>query len=49
MTSDRGGDALVVIPAYNEERSVGPVVAAVRALGYPALVVDDGSLDRTSD
>ena len=40
---------LVVIPAFNEERSVGGVVAAVTALGYPALVVDDGSLDRTSD
>jgi glycosyltransferase involved in cell wall biosynthesis len=49
LGSDRTGDVLVVIPAYNEERSVGPVVSAVRALGYPALVVDDGSLDRTAD
>lgn len=45
----RGGDVLVVIPAFNEERSVGAVVAAARELGYPALVVDDGSYDRTSD
>jgi glycosyltransferase involved in cell wall biosynthesis len=42
-------DVLVVIPAFNEEQSVGSVVASVRALGYPALVVDDGSHDRTSD
>jgi len=40
---------LVVIPAFNEEGSVAGVVTAVRALGYDALVVDDGSLDRTSE
>jgi len=39
--------SLVVIPAFNEERSVGSVVEDVRALGYPACVVDDGSEDRT--
>ena len=39
--------SLVVIPAFNEERSVGSVVEGVRALGYPACVVDDGSEDRT--
>jgi glycosyltransferase involved in cell wall biosynthesis len=49
LGGERAGDVLVVIPAYNEERSVASVVSAVRALGYPALVVDDGSLDRTSD
>jgi glycosyltransferase involved in cell wall biosynthesis len=40
---------LVVIPAWNEERTVGPVVEEVRALGFPALVVDDGSVDRTAE
>lgn len=49
VAGDRPADVLVVIPAFNEEKSVGGVVAAVRAKGYPALVVDDGSLDRTSD
>jgi glycosyltransferase involved in cell wall biosynthesis len=43
------GDVLVVIPAFNEEASVGRVATAVCELGYPALVVDDGSLDRTAD
>ncbi|MDP9334165.1 MAG: glycosyltransferase family 2 protein [Actinomycetota bacterium] len=45
----RAGEVLVVIPAFNEERSVGRVVARVRALGYPALVADDGSIDRTAE
>jgi glycosyltransferase involved in cell wall biosynthesis len=49
LARTRTGDVLVVIPAFNEERSVGPVVTSVRALGYPALVVDDGSVDRTAD
>jgi glycosyltransferase involved in cell wall biosynthesis len=44
-----GHDVLVVIPAWNEEASVGTVVTAVLARGYPALVVDDGSLDRTAE
>jgi glycosyltransferase involved in cell wall biosynthesis len=49
LARERRGDVLVVIPAFNEEQSVGRVVTAVRDLGYPALVVDDGSLDRTTD
>ncbi|HEY3723333.1 MAG TPA: glycosyltransferase family 2 protein [Acidimicrobiia bacterium] len=44
-----GHDVLVVIPAWNEERSVGTVVEEVRALGYATLVVDDGSVDRTAE
>jgi glycosyltransferase involved in cell wall biosynthesis len=40
---------LVIIPAYNEERHIGPVVRGVRAALPRAdvLVVDDGSHDRT--
>jgi glycosyltransferase involved in cell wall biosynthesis len=49
LTRDRTGNVLVVIPAFNEEGSVGRVVTSVRELGYPALVVDDGSVDRTAD
>jgi glycosyltransferase involved in cell wall biosynthesis len=36
---------LVIIPAWNEEETVGRVVEEVRAQGYTALVVDDGSTD----
>lgn len=54
---DGTGDIVisVVIPAYNEEESVPPLVreiaAAVRPLGLPfeILVVDDGSADRTAE
>jgi len=37
----------VVIPAHNEAKTIGPLVAAIRALDYDCLVVDDGSLDTT--
>ncbi len=41
---------LVVVPAWNEQASVGAVVRELLALGSPpdVLVVDDGSGDRTS-
>ena len=39
---------LLVVPALNEERSVGSVVNAGRGLGYDVCVVDDGSRDRTA-
>lgn len=42
---------LVVIPALNEERTIGSVVEGVRGLQPPVdiLVVDDGSRDRTAE
>ncbi len=40
---------LVVIPAFNEEASVGAVVGAVLGQGVDALVVDDGSTDATAE
>ena len=57
MTRSRGGLVSVVIPAFNEEASVGRTVLAVRqgcpepaAAGFEPelLVVDDGSRDGTS-
>jgi len=38
---------LVVIPARDEQADVGEVVASVRALGFPVVVVDDYSGDQT--
>ena len=41
----------VIIPAYNEEESIGQVVSCIRGL-YPdfgIVVIDDGSEDRTAD
>lgn len=42
-------DVLVVIPAFNEESNVPYVIGEVRREGYDALVVDDGSTDRTGE
>lgn len=39
---------LVLIPAWNEARTVGPIVEAVRGR-LPVLVIDDGSTDGTAD
>lgn len=39
---------LAIIPAFNEESRIGPVIAGLMQLGLPVLVVDDGSRDRTA-
>lgn len=41
------GPVLAVVPAHDEAGRVGHVVQALRALGLPVLVVDDGSTDGT--
>lgn len=38
----------MAIPAYRAEASIAVVVTRVRALGYPVVVIDDGSPDETS-
>jgi glycosyltransferase involved in cell wall biosynthesis len=38
----------IVIPAYNESRTIESVVLGTKAYGLP-IVVDDASIDRTSD
>jgi glycosyltransferase involved in cell wall biosynthesis len=39
---------LIVMPALNEERSIGDIVMHTRSLGYEVCVVDDGSTDATA-
>jgi glycosyltransferase involved in cell wall biosynthesis len=39
----------IVIPAFNEERSIDRVVRSARQSGMDVLVVDDGSADRTAE
>jgi len=43
--------ASIIIPAYNEEKNIRPVLEAVRSLQdvYEILVVNDGSIDNTSE
>jgi glycosyltransferase involved in cell wall biosynthesis len=38
---------LAIVPAFNEAPRLGPVVCALRKLGLPVLVIDDGSTDGT--
>jgi glycosyltransferase involved in cell wall biosynthesis len=42
-------DVTVIIPAYNEERTIGGVVRALRKYRCGVLVIDDGSCDGTAD
>jgi hypothetical protein len=46
----RGADLLVIVPAYNEEKTIGLVIDDLRSLDLPIdiLVVNDGSADATS-
>ena len=45
----------IIVPAYNEAESIGPVLDSIRhtmegaGLDYELLVVDDGSLDETAN
>jgi len=56
LSTDHNGDKseeprlLVLIPAYNEELSVGDVIASVQEVlpDVPVVVVDDGSWDGTA-
>lgn len=46
----RKEDVWVVVPAYNEERSVGKVLRELKERGWRNLVVvDDGSVDATGE
>ena len=49
----RFAPALVIIPAYNEEGAIGPVLHGIPreacGLRVDTLVIDDGSADRTSE
>lgn len=41
-------NAVAVVPAFNEAPTVGDVVRALIAAGFPVIVVDDGSSDDTA-
>jgi len=39
---------LAIVPALNEEATIGSVVATLRSRGHDVLVIDDGSTDQTA-
>jgi len=41
-------EATVLIPAYNEEATIAGVVRVAKEAGFPVVVADDGSEDRTA-
>jgi len=43
-----GNRTCVLIPSYNEARTIGGLVSGLRAMGLAAYVVDDGSTDETA-
>lgn len=38
---------VAVVPAYNEEKTIGEVIRRLKNLNYEIVVVDDGSKDKT--
>jgi len=42
------GNIWIVIPAYNEEKTIGTVLSNLKKKKFPVLVVDDGSEDATA-
>jgi glycosyltransferase involved in cell wall biosynthesis len=49
MTPIKVDDVLVLIPAFNEEKSIRNVISDVLGNGYQLLVISDGSSDNTAD
>ncbi len=47
--TSKKSDVLVIVPAYNESESIGAVVAALEALPYDYIVINDGSTDSTGE
>ena len=42
-------EILVGIPAYNEEKNIGPLILNLKKQGYKILICDDASSDQTSE
>ena len=42
-------DFSMVIPVYNHAETVGDVVRAALQLGFPVILVDDGSTDHSAE
>lgn len=40
-------NTIVLIPSYNEARTIGKIVRDIVSMGLNVLVIDDGSIDNT--
>jgi glycosyltransferase involved in cell wall biosynthesis len=51
VSTDRPGPPIIIVPAWNEQLTVGDTVREIRAAtpDLPVLVVSDGSTDRTAE
>lgn len=49
MSDEDKSHTFMVIPAYNEETRVQPVIEKIADLGYKMIVINDGSSDNTLD
>jgi len=47
IMESRTDNTIVIIPSYNEARTIGCVVSSLVNMGLNVLVVDDGSVDST--
>jgi glycosyltransferase involved in cell wall biosynthesis len=41
--------AVVTLTAFNEAKTIGSIIAKIKALGFECIVVDDGSMDGTAE
>ena len=42
-------DVYLVVPAFNEEKTVSQIIEGIAAEGYNVILVNDGSRDKTLD
>jgi len=46
-TNNMKNKFLIIIPTYNEEKTISTVIKKIKEEGYPFIVVNDGSTDNT--
>ena len=49
VNSELTKDVYLVVPAFNEEKTVSQIIEGIAENGYNVILVDDGSRDKTLD
>ena len=47
IMSNSKNDIFIVVPAYNEEKTVSHIIEGIAGEGYNVILVNDGSKDNT--